>query len=90
MPLGYKQGGGGVEGCFPLISITNTVKVIGVTEVQLGEYGGFVKRIKGSVDQRQWICVFHCDLVECLEINAGAQGAVLLPDKEESCPYRGR
>ena len=79
-----------VEGRLPFVTFLNPHKVLGIPEVQLGKDRRSLQEVKRSVHQRQRVAVAHRHAVDSPVIDAGHQGAVLLPYKEEPCTGWGR
>ena len=76
--------GRGIECCLPFVSFSDADQVVGVSEVQLGEDGRALQKLKGGSHQGKGVLVLNGNLVYAPIINARSQGSVLLPDKEES------
>ena len=55
-------------------------------EIDFGEVTSFLRTIQEVGDSGERIPVFFCDLVQATEIDAEAEGAILLPDEEYRSP----
>lgn len=76
---------GCVESHFPLIPLPDPDKMVGTSQVELGEEVGPVEQTKGSVQERERVPILNSDLIETLIVIAWPQGTILHLDKEKSC-----
>ena len=70
------------EHSFPFVTFMDLDKVIGMPEINFGEVMSFLQTVQEIRDSGERILVFLCNLVQATEINAEAEGAILLLDKE--------
>lgn len=77
----------GLEGCLPLIPITDMDQVVGVSEIQLGVNTACWSDVKAA-SKRQGIPVTDSYVIETTVVNAQAQGAVLLLEEKETSSHR--
>jgi len=73
----------GSEGCFPLISGSNTDEVVCTTEVNLGVDLGGAEAIEEIWNEGKWISIFLGDLVKTMPINTKSKQAVFLFDEQD-------
>ena len=71
-----------VERGFPFVTFTDPDKVIGMPEINFGEVTSFLWTIQEIGDLGERILVFLHNLIQATEIDAEAEGAILLLDEE--------
>ena len=67
---------------FPFVTFTDPDKMIGMLEIDFGEVTSFLQTIQEIGDLGEQISVFLHNLIQATEIDAKAEGAILLPDEE--------
>src|SRR5882724_9732130 len=73
------------EGCLPLVAHCNVNIVVASMEVELGVDLHTAQLVKEVGDERNWVPILLCDLVEVSEVHTESQGAILLLSKENRC-----
>ena len=74
---------------FPLVTFMDPDKMIGMPEVDFGEVTSFLQTIQEIRDSGERILVFLRDLVQAMEIDTEAEGAILFPDEDYRSPAWG-
>ena len=77
----FKQTIAGPEGCLPFVTFSDTDKVIGMAEIDLGVDAGFAGSIQEIGDERKGISVLLGDAVETSEVNTEMERAILFLTK---------
>src|SRR5882724_8885413 len=73
------------EGHIPLVACCDTIIVVASMEVKLGVDLHAAQLVKEVGDERDWVPILLCDLVEVSEVDTALQGAILLLGKEDGC-----
>lgn len=63
----------GAEGRLPLVTFQDVDKVVGPTEIQIGEDSCFPELSQCGGYKWQWILVFYCDLVQSSVVDTGSE-----------------
>lgn len=79
-----------VKRCFPLFPLTYPDQVIWVSQIKFRKHAGPLEELEGQIHDEERVFITDSDVIKAMLIDAGAEHAVLLFNKEEPQSERSR
>ena len=67
----------GLEGGFPFITFVDLNEVVGMSEINFGEYPSLSRTVEEVSHSGEWVTILLCNLVEPSEVDAESKRAIL-------------